>query len=251
MPRGNVGMLGSTPMVNNAIQQAQAINTPTPQQPQQQGNQVPYWGYYTNQSYFDTDPMASGYGNEFLTGLQKLDPNAQFVKTQVGGENPQDAWILQYDRSKLPTKGLVDMNEGDYAPMYYSSNDHGITEAQYRANVPYGGNFRGQLFNQSDAAFRNDPILGRVTSTRNVKPDKADWLDYLGPLLVGGFGGLLGGFGPILSAAQSVQGALRSGGNPLWSLASAAVPFIPGVSSVPFLSTGLKAGINLARRRGG
>jgi hypothetical protein len=251
MPRGNVGVLGSTPMVDNAIQQAQAVNAPqqAAQPQQQQGTDIPYWGHYGQLSYFDYDPTNSAPGKEFLAGLQKYDPDAKFVETLVGGESPQTRWTLQSNMQKELQK-YVDMNPGNYAAAQYSPNDMAGVWEQQKANPMYGGNFRGELFNPNAVGVdKNLPFLGRVTSRRNVVPDKPGWLEYVGPLAVGAFGGFLGGLSPFLSAAKGVQGALRSGSP--WDLAGAALPFIPGINSVPFLSSGLKAGINYARRRGG
>lgn len=248
MPRGNVGVLGSTAMTNQAIQQAQqtAPQQPAPQQ-QAQVAPVPGWGYFSQAQGIDYDPTSTKYGQDFLAGVKQYDPNAHFEQYEDGGGEGgpgQMKWRFQTDQSKMPWfgKNLVSLNDGDYKAQYYSPmSNSGDTFENFDKNT--NGNFRGELYNPNMVGTVNG--LGKVTDRRNVK-NPMTTLDWLGPLLVTGFGGLMGGLGPIMSAARGVQGALRSGSP--WDLAGAALPFMPGMN--PILSQAAKFGINYMKRGG-
>lgn len=181
-------------------------------------NAIPYWGYFgglQGGGYLDYDPAGSQQAQQFLAGLHKYDPNASFVQSTMG-ESGSPIWHLQFDESKLPGGSLgggnVDMNAGDYAPMYSTPNDHGETFDQYRAANPGAGNFRGTLFNPN--AITNDPLYGNVTSPNNINwaKDNHSMLDTLGPLLVGAFGMaapmLFGAAGLGLGAGGAAQAAI-------------------------------------------
>lgn len=238
-------MLGSTPMVDNAIQQAQAINTPTPQQPQQGAQPPAYSGpdlsdltYFNNRSMggVEESEMNSPRAQAMLNNLKQIDPSAAFVPSYSGDGN-LIGYTLNFNASKLPgVNGQGQLSTAQTGVGTGSTFMPKFSTVQQHMNLVQPG-----------SVYKSSPY-GQITDNRNIY-DKKDWLDTIGPLAVTAFGGFLGGLGPIMSAARGVQGALR-GGSP-WDLAAAAVPFIPGVSSVPFLSTGLKAGINYARRRGG
>lgn len=159
----------------------------------QTGNAIPYWGFYGGQNYFDTDPMASSAGQQFLAGLQKFDPNARFNQTTMG-ESGSPVWTLQYDARKLPggridgTGKYVDLNPGDFNPQYDPmGTDPGASHS-----------FQAPLFNPN--AVGNVSTYGRVTSPRNVNYAAADrsWLDIVGPALVGILGMAFGGSLPFL-----------------------------------------------------
>lgn len=249
--------------MNTGVQpQPQVQPQPTQQQPQQThagGNSIPYWGYYGNQSYFDSDPTSGQPGMDFLHALRQYDPNATFVSSSGGGEGDAGAtrWTLQYDRSKLPGRSLgggnVDMNPGDYAPTMWSPNDHGESFADYKRLNPGVGNFRGRLFNPN--AIGTDPVYGRVTSPQNVMEPDPDFITRYGPAIIGAIG-MFGGLGPLgsmlMKAPQTIAGMTQGRFNP-FQLASMAVPFIPGIGNVPFLSSAARMGLNYvgSHRRGG
>lgn len=245
-------VLGDSKVLNNAM--TDSTNT------------VPYWGYYAGQNYFDQDPMSGAPGRQFMDALRKYDPNAQFTQTTMG-ESGSPVWTLQYDASKMPNghkigNGQIDMNGGDYSPQYYSIGDAGGFDPK---NAPYGGNFRADLYNSN--AINNDPVWGKTTDPRNVKPDSPSWVDKFGPMLVGGFGmmapmafgaaglgmadsaaaigGANGGLAAteggmaglnstapswVLNAAKGAQGQLEQSGNGQFN------PFALGALSIPFLT---------------
>ncbi len=236
--------------------QPQPPQSPAPPQQQPQGgNTIPYWGSFGgNYTGFDYDPSTTGMGREFLEGIRKYDPNASFTAHQMGGEggSGQNTWSLNADLSKIPDMVKnIDMNKGAYNPVYYSPmSNAGSSESYFREHNQHDFD-RSQLYNPN--MTRMDPVLGQVTDRKNLRPQQRTWLDTVGPMLVGGFGGMLGGAGWLSSLAQKAPGMLNSwshGQFDPFSLASMAVPFIPGMQGLP--GTIAKVGLNYAgsQRRG-
>lgn len=201
------------------------------------GNTIPYWGSFMPGSGFDYDPSTTQMGQQFLDAIHKYDPNAKFVgETRGEGQPGNNYWSLQGDMSKIPGLGKgVDLNQGDFDPLYYSPRSStGRTEQNFidtqnhsfDSNSLYDPNWKWK-----------DPILGQITSNRNVKPQGTSWLDIVGPALVGGFAGLasggLGVIGSALTKAPQMINSIANGGFNPYALASAAVPFIPGLSGLP------------------
>ena len=255
-------LLSNPQTLNQSMNQAKAAPTTQPT------NQIPYWGYFGGMegggAYMDYDPTNTDMGKQFLDAVHKYDPNAAFVSQgALGGEggSGQQTWIFQGDRSKIPFyqhDHLMDMNEGDFNPMYYgnpaANPGYSPSEmAQYAQQHPHSFD-RSQLYNPN--AIGNDPILGQVTDRRNLRPQGRTLLDILGPLAVGGFGSLLGGGGMLASLLQKAPqtiGSFANGNFNPWSVAGMALPFIPGIGKIPFMSTLGRAGLNYvgSQRRGG
>ena len=279
MPRGNVGVLGSTPIMNNAIQTAQTVAPQQSQQAPQPSNDLADLTYYNNRSWggVSADEMNSERGQAFLNNLHKYDPNAKFSEV-YGGEGNLMGYGLQFDASKLPGPG----KEG---PLGYGNKSY--EDGSYAT----GGSFMPKFSTVQDKMDLANPNAvaqtdhyGRVTDNRNIM-QKAGLLDYLGPLLVGGFGmaapamfGAMGlGMGSGASAAiGAANGGLAAapggmaglnGTAPSWMLNAAkgaqsmakgygstgefnplqavgmALPFIPGVS--PMMANLGKAGLSM------
>lgn len=200
------------------------------------GNTIPYWGYYGGMegggAYMDQDPSQSQMGQDFLNGIRKYDPNARFVAT-TDPNSGATHYTTEYDHSKIPNMSkAIDMNQGDFNPQYRSNLDHGQSEANYLANNKHSFDST-QLYDPT--AVGTDSMLGQVTSRRNLKPQGTTLLDILGPMAVGGFGLLAGGGGALASLLQKAPGmignAVNGNFNP-YQLASAALPYIPGVNPV-------------------
>jgi hypothetical protein len=261
-------MLGSTEMVNNAIQTAQPTvpaPTPAPQQPAQPD--LSDLTYFNNRSWggVGEDEVNSARGKAFLDTLHKYDPNAKFSEV-YGSEGNKIGYGLQFDASKLPGTSK------DGGPLGYGNKSY--EDGSYAS----GGSFMPKFSTVQDKmdlanpnAVYNTDHYGNITDNRNII-QKAGLLDYLGPLIVGGLGmaapamfgamglgmgsgasaaigaangGLaaapggmagLNGAAPswMLNAAKSAQSMAKGYGstgefNPL-QVASMALPFIPGVS---------------------
>lgn len=237
MPRGNVGVLGSTPMLNTQIQQAQQPQQPQPQQQGYSGPDLSDLTYFNNRSMggVEESEMNSERAQKMLGNLRQVDPSAAFMPSYSGDGN-LIGYTLNFNASKLPgVNGQGQLSTAQTGVGTGSTFMPRFSTVQDKMNLMQPG-----------SVYKSSPY-GQITDNRNIY-DKKDWLDYVGPLAVAGFGGLLGGLGPILSAAQGAQGALRSG-NP-WALASAALPFIPGMGGLPGMAA--KFAINqIGRRVGG
>jgi hypothetical protein len=183
--------------------------------------QIPFWGSYMGQNIFSPDEVNSSQAGQFLSSLQKYDPNAQFVNT-TGSDATSPQYQLQFDQSKVPgylmSKGndfttMRDMNPGDYSAVMGGS-----------------GNFKGQLFNPS--MVKNvSSALGMATPNTNVK-QPADTgilgtLDKILPYAVMGTLGIGGGL-----AGASLAGSLGLGGmgsSIMGSLGKSLIPNLIGM----------------------
>ena len=235
MTTNNSTLLGSPSMLSRMTQQSSS-------------GQIPYWGSFTGptaQTYWDYDPSTTQMGQQFLNAARQYDPNAGFTQHQMG-ESGSPVYQLNFDQSKVPQINQnLDMNKGDYNPVYYSpTSSAGMPENVY--NQRYQHNFdTSRLYNPN--AISNNPILGSYTPRANLRPERPNWMDYVGPLAVGGLAGLAGGglglIGNVMSRAPQFLSSLTNGGgfNPL-SLASAGLSFIPGIN--PYMAMLGRIGLN-------
>lgn len=187
------------------------------------------------------EEMNSPRAQAMLANLRKLDPGAQFVATQLGGEggSGQVGYTLNFDASKLP--GL-----------------DGTGVLGGKSGVGTGNTFMPRFSTVQDkmtlaapGAVASSPIYGKVTDNRNII-QKTDWLDMLGPAAVMLFGTIMGGgaLSPLMKVILKAPQALSSignGGNPLATVLSLAgsATGVPGASAV-----GSFAG-NAINRKGG
>lgn len=186
--------------------------------------------FFNNRSIGGVDEaeMNSPRAQAMLANLRKLDPNAQFVATQLGGEGAsgQVGYTLNFDASKLP--GL-----------------DGSGQLGGKSGVGTGNTFITPWSTVQDkmtlalpGAVAESPIYGKVTSNRNIT-QPAGWLDYAGPAAVMLFGTIMSGgaLTPLMQAMLKTPQALANidrGGNPLASVLSLAgsATGIPGASAV-------------------
>lgn len=226
---------------------ASSSTTPAP-------TQIPYWGYYMGESSFNVDPSTTVPGQQFLAALQQYNPGASFVNT-AGSDVSNPQWTLQgLDASKIPgytspgieqAGGLVDLNQGDYAPQNYDFQNwtSGDPWSQYSKNPLYGGNFRGQLFDPN-AVGTAGPALGNVTFGNNVKPVSGGIIDTIGQILpmIMSFVNPMAGM--MIGGLQSV-GSVMSGGK--FNFASL-LPAIMGAAGMPsWMGQAAGAGLNVAQ----
>jgi hypothetical protein len=222
-------------------------------QPTNNNNTIPYWGYFGSMqgggSYMDYDPTNTQYGQDFLNAVHKYDPNARFVsQTLNDGGAGQASYYLDMDRSKIPgLNGKVDMNQGDFNPMYYgdprSHAGYGQGEMNAYAQA-HPRSFDTNALYRPDY-IKQDSILGNWTPQANVRPDQGDWISKFGPMLPMLFATILSGgtlspmMGAFLKAPQILGSALSGEGFDPLQLASLGAPFIPGAGSVmPYLNAG-------------
>ena len=189
---------------------------------------LPGWGEFLNGGYQDAGTVGSKYGQQFLTALQKYDPNAQWVNSATyggeGGGSGEAQYTLQYDPSKLPSQPQgMDMNAGAFAALHDDPN----------------AGYRGHLFDNS--ALNNDSFWGTTTprSNLNTAADDRNIVDIIGPLVVGAatMGGSLLGTAPGMLAGgfnAAGSGAFAAGGGAAYSgagsqLVSSLVQKFPGL----------------------
>lgn len=137
-----------------------------------------------------------------LARIKQFDPNASITGsyTGYGDGGGQYGSVLNFDQSKLPAQAIPgSVNVGMYG--------------------------RDRLFNNN--LVYNDPNYGAVSAPANVKYQTSTWLDTVGPMLVGAFGGALGGsslLSSLLSKAPQI-------GNMASNLFGGGSPFLGGGSS--------------------
>jgi hypothetical protein len=228
MPRGNEGMLGASadPVMQQAIQQAQPQSTPDLQD----------LTFFNNRSMGGVDEaeMNSERSQNMLTNLKKFDPNAQYVAT-YGGEGNLTGYTLNFDASKLPGPSGGQLGQGGAGMSGVGSGN---------TFMPRFSTVQDKMSLINPGAVHNSSHYGHITDNRNLM-NKPGWLDWAGPMLVGGFGGLLGGGGALASLLQKAPGIINSAMNGQFNpmnLASAGLGFMPGVP--PFMQTLSRLGLN-------
>lgn len=152
----------------------------------------------------------------FLANLRQYDPAASYVARQdmLGGEDAklgEPYYKLNVNPSLLPAMPLGGAGQSAYT----ATNVPGATGYEWSGPNWAGVQPDGPFQYRDPGAIYQDPYYGNWTSRSNIAPQKADWLDYVGPLAVGAFG-----FGiPALAGAMSggaIGGAFGSAGSLPW-----------------------------------
>jgi len=159
-------------------------------------------------SYYQVaDPNSQDVG-AFLAQLRQYDPNASYIarpQNAGGGEGGSGPSGTIYQLSVNPSKLPGYDGTGQLTNQTASTDSMGRTLFDPNV-VPVNDSNKSIDPNQ----VMHSPIYGDVQNRHNVVvPTDHSWLDY-SPLLVAGFGGLLGGFGA--AAAGGLGGADAAGG---------------------------------------
>jgi hypothetical protein len=235
-------IIGDPRLMRSAQQRA----TVAPRPQQQQQPDLSALTAYNNRSQggIGEEEVNTEAAQNMLTNLRKYDPNAEFSPTLLGGEGTsgQISYTLNFDPRKLPgVNGQGQLSQGAAGVGTGNTFMPNFSTVQEHMNL------------HNPDAVVNSRNYGRITDNRNIY-DKPAWLDYVGPMAVGGFGLLAGGGGMLASALQKAPGmfnsAVHGGFNP-YAAAGMALPFIPGMS--PMMANIGRMGLNTlgSQRRGG
>jgi len=187
--------------------------------------------YFNNRSIGGVDEaeVNSPRAQAMLAELQKLDPNAQFVATQLGGEggSGQVGYTLNFDASKLPSL--------DGTGQLSTAHTGVGTGSTF---IPRFSTVQDRMKLAAPGAVGDSPVYGKVTDNRNIIQE-AGLLDYLGPAAVMLFGTIMSGgaMTPLMKALLKAPQTLANidrGGNPLAAVLSLAggATGIPGGSTI-------------------
>ena len=169
--------------------------------------------YYANRNIggVGAEEIDSDRARTMLSELQKYDPNAYFRPT-YGGEGNLIGYTLDYNASKLP---------GLDGGLLHSTATGGDSGGNY---LPRFSTVQDQMQLVDPNAVRNSDIYGKVTDNTNLA-NPATTMDWLAPLLVGGFGLAMGGM-PAIYEGVFGQGAYGAGAD--LSGLGASDPFLQG-----------------------
>ena len=170
--------------------------------------------YYVNRNMGGITPeeVNSQRAQAALSDVQKYDPNAYFRPT-YGSEGNLIGYTLDYNASKLPglDGGLLGGTSG------------GDSGGNY---LPSFSTVQDKMTLTDPNAVTNSDIYGKVTDNTNIAHPKTT-MDWLGPLLVAGFGFGMGGIPGLTEGFGAQFQAPGMGGADLSGL-GASDPFLQG-----------------------
>lgn len=249
-------VIGNPNTMSRLVAPAGSSGTVQPQSQSQQtqtgGPDLNDFTYFNNRSYggIQQEEVDSARGQNALAAVRKYDPNAQYTAVHNSDGN-LIGYQMQYDPSKLPGSGVKSYDNGGNLG---GANPYNNGYSGGSGFMPRFSTVQQHMNLTNPNAVMNSNNYGKITDNRNIY-DKQDWISKYGPAIIGAIG-MFGGLGPLgsmlMKAPQTIAGMTQGGFNP-FQLASMAVPFIPGIGNVPFLSSAARMGINYvgSQRRGG
>src|SRR6478609_2317516 len=172
--------------------------------------------FYNNRSFGGIGDPNDPRAQAALQAVQKYDPNAQYVATQLGGEGGSGAttYTLSYDATKLPGATGGQLGQGK------TGAGTGATFMPTFSTVQPGMTLTGPT--------RDGGAYGNIVDNKNIGGNSS-WLDWVGPLAVGAFGAAFGGL-PFLT--QGLVGGTQAAA-PITDLSTDAITGAGAGADVP------------------